>query len=493
QVTPLNIRSFIRDEGCENVHYPPEILAPLPYLEKCLSTIKGSAVYPNDPQYYDCIRVANCRNPYFPVVVVYVAEILDIQKSIHCANSLNISVVARSGGHSFEGYGDGGKNGAMVIDVQGFNQIDINTETKTVVIGTGNRLGPVYYKLYQAGFLIPAGSCANVGIGGHATGGGFGVVARKYGLASDNIISAEMVIANGTFISPINSTHHSDLFFVLRGAGNAGYGIITSLTFRIHPIQPIVTSINISYYSEQVELVFMSLSKVSKNLSENLTPYLAVLAESSGYYTISITATYLGPAEEARIAVKELIELSNPAYIKFEEMTWWRSVMETFTQQQTIHPVFPPQPFKSTSYNIPLPGLSREGIRFLVNFISNVECTTVALFDVYAGGGVINRISGNNSAYIHRNLLFVLQLEMKLSDRDKETQIKCVEKHLQFRQEFQAKYTSYFSYQDYIDKDLPDWATRYYGVHLPRLIETKKKYDPNNLFNWEQSIPTKLP
>ncbi|CAG8747831.1 15586_t:CDS:2, partial [Dentiscutata erythropus] len=245
QATPLNIRSFTRDEGCEHVLYPPEILVPLPYLKKCLSTIKGSAVYPDNPQYYDCIRVAN------------------------------------------------------------------------------------------------------------------------------------------------------------------------------------FTSINISYYSEQVEVVFMSLSKVSKNLSENITPYLAVMAESSGYYTVSITATYLGPAEEARIAVKELIELSNPVYTKFEEMTWWRSVMETFTQQQTVHPVFPPQPFKSTSYNIPLPGLSREGIRFLVNFISNVECTTVALFDVYAGGGVLSGISGNSSAYIHRNLLFVMQLEMKLSDRDKETRIRC--------------------------------------------------------------------
>ncbi|CAG8837781.1 13220_t:CDS:1, partial [Cetraspora pellucida] len=137
----------------------------------CLSTINRLAVYPGDPDYYECVKIVNCRYSYFPVVIVYVTNILDIQLSIYCANTLNISVTARSGGHSFEEYGNGGRNGVMVIDVKEFNQVTINNETNTAIIGTGNRLIHIYYKLNQAGYLIPAGTCNYVGIGGHATGG----------------------------------------------------------------------------------------------------------------------------------------------------------------------------------------------------------------------------------------------------------------------------------------------------------------------------------
>ncbi|RIB13787.1 Glucooligosaccharide oxidase [Gigaspora rosea] len=477
KTTPFKIRSF-DNEGCEIVHYPPEILAPIPHLKECLSTINGLAVYPGDPDYYDSIKVFNCRNSYFPIVIIYVTKISDIQRSIHCANTLNITVVPRSGGHSFEEYGIGGKNGVMVIDVKEFNQITINVETNTAIIGPGNRLGTIYHELYQAGFLIPAGLFPQVGIGGHATGGGYGAVTRKYGMSCDNIIGIEMVTANGTFISPINSTHHSDLFFVLRGAGNAGYGIVTSLTFRIHPIPPIVTSIRISYTSEQIELGFLTFTQTFKNLNENLTPFINLSPN-----TLLFIATYLGPEEEARNAVKELIELSNPTYVKFEEMSWWSSVI--------LFPYVPRQNFKSTSYVIPTQGLSLEGFRVLLNFISDIECNFGVIFDVCVGG-VLNKISVNSSAFIHRDFFAIMQLELMWSN-SKKIQTKCLEKQLRFSQEFQAKYTTYFSYQNYIDRDLDDWGTRYYGHHLPRLVETKKKYDPNNLFNWAQSIPTKLP
>ncbi|KAF0476756.1 FAD-binding domain-containing protein [Gigaspora margarita] len=481
---PFNL--FFDDDGinCENFQYPSEILAPVPYLKECLSTIDVLAVFPGDPDYYNSIKVANCRNNYFPVVVIYATTISDIQKSIHCANTLNISATARSGGHSFEEYGNGGKNGVMVIDVQEFKQIDINFETKTAIIGVGNRLGEIYHKLNKFGYLISAGECINVGLGGHATGGGFGWTGRKYGLASDNIVSAEMVTANGTFISPINLTHHSDLFFAIRGAGNAGYGIITSLTLKIYPVLPIITSITISYLPEQVELAFITFAKVAKNFNENLSGYMALRSKNSNTYTFIFTATYLGIEEEARSAVKELIELSNPAYIKFEEMTWLGIV--------DSYPPFTRQPFKITSYTIPPSGFSQEAIRALVNFVDDSECQAIALLDLYASEAV-SSISINSSAFIHRNIFGVLELELPLKGYSKEVQIKCIEKHLQFRQEFQAKYTSYFSYQDYIDKDLSDWLTRYYGPHVNRLIEIKKKYDPNNLFNWKQSIPTKLP
>ncbi|CAG8783847.1 8672_t:CDS:1, partial [Racocetra fulgida] len=122
QVTPLNTRTFLDDDGCEIVQCPLEILGPVPHLKECLSTINGLTVYPGDPNYYESIKIFNCRYSYYPVVIIYVTNILDIQLSIYCANTLKIPVTARSGGHSFEEYGNGGRNGVMVIDVKEFNQ-----------------------------------------------------------------------------------------------------------------------------------------------------------------------------------------------------------------------------------------------------------------------------------------------------------------------------------------------------------------------------------
>ncbi|CAG8833104.1 13195_t:CDS:1, partial [Cetraspora pellucida] len=241
---------------------------------------------------------------------------------------------------------------------------------------------------------------------------GFGYAARKYGMSSDSIISADMVTANGTFLSSINSTNNPDLYFALRGAGNAGYGIITSLTFKIYPIPPIITAINISYVSEQVEFVFKSLEKVAKTLNNNISPYIRIVPKNDRLYICLFYGEFLGSVEEAKSAVKELIELSNPVYTRFVEMSWWDMIKGA--------PTYDRQPSKSSSYVIGSPGLPLEGINFLRNFIDNVECTTKAIFDLY--GGAISRFSVNSSAFIHREALYVLQIAMHVKGYSQEVQ-----------------------------------------------------------------------
>ncbi|CAG8501334.1 14637_t:CDS:2 [Racocetra fulgida] len=130
-------------------------------------------------------------------------------------------------------------------------------------------------------------------------------------------------------------------------------------------------------------MALISLAKV--NLNDNITPYMQLLSDNGDKYTLSINAVYLGTAEEAQRAVKELVKISKPAYMKFEERSWWEAISENATLQ-TIFPVFNREPFKSTSYDVAPPGLSREGLKFLRNFLNNIECHTKALFDVYADG-----------------------------------------------------------------------------------------------------------
>ncbi|CAG8565371.1 15160_t:CDS:2, partial [Acaulospora colombiana] len=435
--------------------------------------------------------------------IVYITDVSDIQEVVNCGNTLGIPVVARSGGHSFEDYSLGGRDGVLVVDLKNLDQITIDASAHTAVIGTGNRIGKIYYTLNEAGFLIAAGSCPSVGIGGQSTGGGYGFIGPKYGMASDNILSAEMVLANGTFLSPINNSSYSDLYFAIRGAGNAGFGILTSLTFQLYLTPPKLTTFDLSYNINDRQLVFEAYNKWGPLLAENYSLYMTFLpdelsipnaCESTEEYKLFGFGTFLGDEENARKGLNNFLTHAAPAIDPvFNESTWWDTIVSfagSGNATAVISPSFDPEPFKVKSFFIDPPGLSAEGLEALYEFVNSINCKTIVMFELY-GGGIINSIDAGLTAFMHRHSLYLLQLEMKFKGiQDQAVIDECLSEFKVFAEEFQDKYSSYYSYQNYMDSELVDWEHRYYGGHFERLVKIKAKYDPNDLFNWAQSIPT---
>ncbi|CAG8486577.1 15920_t:CDS:2 [Acaulospora colombiana] len=427
---------------------------------------------------------------------IYISSAEDIQESINCANQLDIPVVARSGGHSYEDYSLGGRDGVLVIDVRELNQVTVDPESQTAVIGSGNRLGPIYAKLNETGFLIAAGSCPNVGIGGQATG-------RKYGMLSDNVIAVDIVTSDGTFLSPVNSTQHPDLFFALRGAGNAGYGIVTSFTIKVYPVPSTVTIFNFTYATNDAQKIFNAFSTFGPQLNTNFSFYLSLFPDiiyedndcdkNDDPDKLTIHGSNLGTLGETKAILEEFVNTTNPIKTVFIEGGWWDTVIEYIgdgNETTVLKPYFYPEPFKQKSFFVNSPGLSSEGLTFLQNYINSSKCKTVVLIELY-GGGRVNEISPDESSFFHRDSLYLIQLETKLKGVGHDTWEECLEAVRKFGIEFQENYTSYHSYQNYIDGELSDWGTRYYGYHFSKLIEIKAKYDPINRFNWAQSIPIK--
>ena len=123
----------------------------------------------------------------------------------------------------------------MVLDLRNLRGISVNVGARTATIGAGAQLIDVYSALAARGVTIPAGSCPSVGIAGHALGGGMGLAGRQFGLTADNLLSASIVTADGQLVTA--SAHgHPDLYWALRGGGGGNFGVVTSLTFRVHPI-----------------------------------------------------------------------------------------------------------------------------------------------------------------------------------------------------------------------------------------------------------------
>ncbi|KAF9944966.1 hypothetical protein BGZ72_001806, partial [Mortierella alpina] len=162
------------------------------------------------------------------------SSVLDVQIAVRCAAAAKVAVAPRSGGHSFEGHSTGGQDGSLVIDLGGLNSVAVKNGLAKV--GAGVRLGQLYLELFnQGGYTLNAGTCPSVGVGGHALGGGFGLLGPKYGLLLDRILEMQMVNAQGQLLT-VSANSHPDLFYALRGAGGGSYGVVTEFTFL--PIKP---------------------------------------------------------------------------------------------------------------------------------------------------------------------------------------------------------------------------------------------------------------
>ncbi|CAG8587316.1 624_t:CDS:2 [Ambispora gerdemannii] len=451
-------------------------------LKTCLTGTTGKAVFPGDAEYTADIVDENNRVTYSPAALVYASNIADVQKAVKCAATSNLNVAPRSGGHSYEGYSLGGKDGALVIDLGGLNQITIDGAAKTAIIGAGNKLGPIYYALSQAGYLIPGGSCPGVGIGGFALGGGYGLYSRKFGLAVDNILSIDIVNANGDLITA-SSTQNPDLFFALRGAGGGSYGVVTSFQFTITPVQTQVTSFQYKWPVSVAKTLIPVIEQYATQGTDNVT--FSLVWDNSG---LLIQGVYFGQESGLSDALSSILAVSGYNTVKVQQHTFFDSVV--FFSGQSVsfvqNPTVLPYTFKAKSFYVNSPGLSAAGIDAFNNYLASPSCPTYAILDIY--GGAINRVASDAMAFVHRDPLYGIQLVTDWQDASQTTN--CVNNINSFGASFQSQYTSPYSYQNYIDRDLNNWQNAYYGANYQKLVTTKAKYDKNNLFAFPQSIPT---
>ncbi|CAG8747631.1 2826_t:CDS:2, partial [Cetraspora pellucida] len=441
-------------------------------LRKCLDHyIKGSINYRKDFGYKnDLLLEYNARIVHFPVAFVHTIDVFDVQSAIKCGAKSNFAVIARSGGHSYESYSIGDRDCVLIVDLRYMNKIIIDVITQTAIIETGNTLDTLYYSLNKHAFVFPSGDCSTIGVGGIILGGGQGYLMRKFGLSCDNILDAQIVLANGTIVNHVKE--YSDLFWALRGAGNAGYGIVTTLTLKIYPIQKIVTRMIFSYDIDKAQLVYSVMNKLGNSFHQNLT--LGIDHQING--SLDINGYYLGSLNELKPHIQELINLTKPKNKSYAEGDWYHTIIFD-TRGTRGH-------YKVKSFFIYSPGLSDEGVKYLIEFKKTFKCSLFTRTWLF--GEKVNKIGQKESAYVHRGFMWILLMQIEL---DKDNYEICLKEFENFSLVFQKTYTSAESYQNVMDRELDNWQCRYYGENFERLVEIKRKYDPNNLFNWNQSIP----
>jgi FAD/FMN-containing dehydrogenase len=464
--------------------------------------LDGRLVRPGEA-YYDTARLL--FDPRFdgirPAGVAYCQSPADVVTCLAFARGHIVPVAARSGGHSYAGWSS---TPGLIVDVTPMASVEFDSAAGLAQVGSGTFLVDLYAKLAASGVTVPGGSCPNVGIAGLTLGGGVGVVSRAYGLTCDSLESVQIVTADGQ-VRHCDANHDSDLFWACRGGGGGNFGVATSFSFRTHAA-PEIALFFLSWPWSQASRVIAGWQSWAPHAPDQLWSNLHLsAAPGGGTPAIQVGGTYLGPAGDAQSQLDQLYAAvgTDPSSPYLAPASYLHAMLvEAGCAQQSVAGCHLPwqaadgqltrQPeyAKSDFFTKPLSGNAigtlLSGVERLQTVPGAAGGTGGVAFD--ACGGAINRVGAGQTAFVHRNALFLAQYT---TTWETGAALGGVARQRDWQRSLWASMRPYASgqaYQNYIDPDLTGWQQAYYGANYPRLTQVKAAYDPDGLFRFPQAI-----
>ncbi|WP_237213170.1 FAD-binding oxidoreductase [Falsiroseomonas oryziterrae] len=197
--------------------------------------LRGSVIRPADSDYGEACKLYNGMIEKRPAIIARCVDVADVMAAVRFARDRGMLLAIRGGGHN--GPGLGSCDGGLVIDLSAMKGVRVDPAARTVRAGAGCTQGDVDHATHAFGLAVPAGIVSTTGLAGLTLGGGHGYLTRKYGLTVDNLLEADVVLADGSFVTA-NEHDHPDLFWALRGGGG-NFGVVTSFVFRAHPVSTV--------------------------------------------------------------------------------------------------------------------------------------------------------------------------------------------------------------------------------------------------------------
>jgi len=487
------------------------------------ASLRVPLVLPSSPAYATARLVYDPRfDDARPAAIALCTSAADVQRCVEFARTHGIAPIPRCGGHSYGGYSTGA---GLVIDVTPMHDVVVtgagsaggagntgggagiggsrSAPGATAVVGAGTLLVDLYDQLSQAGVLVPGGSCPTVGISGLALGGGVGVVGRKYGLTCDAIESVRIVTADGRALTCDAGTHE-DLYWACRGGGGGNFGVVTSFTFAAAPI-PELALFTLDWPSSAAADVLGAWLAWQHGAPEELWSNCQLQSASGGAMGVRTAGMLVGSATSLASLVAGLVAAvgTQPTYrfvgpeqylhamlveagCEGLDVAQCRLVGQSPTG--TLHGV---ASVASSAYVSVLPPPA--GVDAFVQSVDDLGRTLPGfggglVFDAY--GGAINAVKPGDTAFVHRDALCGIQASVATgASASAVAQGRSWLAHLASTV---APYVDGSAYQNYIDPTLSDWQRAYYGDNLGRLVSVKAAYDPDDVFHFAQSVPTRL-
>jgi len=430
--------------------------------------LTGRIVRPGDADYDSARANFNGRFSLRPSAIVFAASTADVANAIAWARANHQPLRARSGRHSYEAYSlvDNG----VVLDVSGLNSVAYDAGTGRARIGAGAALLDVYNQLGKSNVALPTGSCASLGIAGVTLGGGVGVLARRYGLTCDQLVSAEIVTADGRTLTA-SASSEPELFWALRGGGGGNFGVVTSFDFRVQPAAG-VAIYNVAWSGADFPSVMGAWQKWAPYTDPGL--FSALSLDPNGCYSAGL---YLGSADQLQKLLAPLLAAGTPMNLQIQSMSFLDAARAFADEGPYVRPKF-----KGASGYVKsaLPDAAIAAIQQQI--AAAPAATDTVQFDNM--GGAIAAVGAADSAFAHRSALFDIQLEAYWLDDAAESAHRA---WVRAARTAIAPYTD-GAYVNYIDAEVTD-VSAYYADNLARLSAVKRTYDGDGFFAFAQAIP----
>lgn len=444
------------------------------------SALRGQVLSANDADYEEARKVYNGMIDRHPRLIARCADVADVMACVRFARDNGIQVSIRGGGHNAGGLGVW--DDALVIDLSRMRSVRVDPEARTVRAEGGCVWADVDHATNAFGMATPSGIISSTGVGGLTLGGGIGHLSRKCGLSIDNLLEADLVLADGSFVTA-SPRAHEDLYWAIRGGGG-NFGVVTSFLFRLHAVKDVYAG-PMFWPLEKSREVLEFYREFIANAPEDINGFFAFLVVPPappfpealyGKKVCGIIWCYSGPAKGAEKALAPVRKISAPAF----EMVGW---MPHPTLQGMFDGLYAPglQWYWKADF---VRELSDEAVKLHIEHGSKMP-TTLSTMHLYPINGAVHRVGEKDTAFSYRDVtwaMVIVGVDPDPASREKITAWS--------RNYWEAlhPHSAGGAYVNFMMDEGQERIQATYRDNYKRLAKVKKKYDPKNFFRVNQNI-----
>ncbi|HET7478257.1 MAG TPA: FAD-binding oxidoreductase [Rubrobacteraceae bacterium] len=443
------------------------------------TSLRGDLIQPGDDGYDTAREVYNAMIDKRPALIARCADVADVISAVNFARDHGLTPAIRGGGHN--GAGLGTCDDGLVIDLSSMKGIRVDPAERTVRVEGGATWGAVDHATHAFGLATPSGIISTTGVGGLTLGGGLGHLTRKCGLTIDNLLAADVVLADGRFVTA-SEEENEDLFWAIRGGGG-NFGVVTAFLFRLHPISTIIGGPTL-WELEQAPEVMRWYREFIAEAPEDLGGFFAFLTVPPGPPFLEelhlkkmcgIVWCYTGPKEEADAVFAPVLEVGTPALHGVSEMPYP-------ALQGAFDGLYPPghQWYWKADF---ITELSDEAIKEHMKY---AEVPTLqSTMHLYPINGAAHRVGKNDTPWSYREAnwgMVVAGVDPDPANREKITG---------WARDYWEAIHPHSAGGAYVNMMMDEGQERVkaaYRDNYERLAQIKRRYDPTNLFRMNQNI-----
>ena len=432
----------------------------------------GPLILPDDPRYDDSRKVWNGAVDRKPAMIFYCVNASDVIEAVRFVTSRNLRLSIRAGGHNIAG--SSVSDGGVVIDLSRMKRIEVDPARQVARAEAGLTLGEFDRATQAHGLATPMGVNSDTGIAGLTLGGGFGKLSRKYGLACDNLMAADIVTADGRLLRA-SADENADLFWAIRGGGG-NFGVVTRFEYRLHRVSSTLLAGSLAYDFAELREAMRIYANFARSAPDELSLDAALATAPTGERSFRVSACYLGPVEQGKRVLEPLRQYGPPAEDGIRPIPY----LEIQSANDDTFPRGKRYYWKAQF----LRELTDGAIDALLASYAKAPAAS-SLLVLQHLGGAIGRAPKPGTAYVHRDALFDCFPISIWDDQSEDAN------NIEWARAAWSAIRPFSTggvYVNNLGDEGDDRVRAAYGENYPRLQAVKHRYDPKNIFRSNQNV-----